>query len=347
MKFFHCTCKNSGDEQQSGYTHAESNNECQVTNMSATTAVLLLQMGGPDSLDAVEPFLRNLFSDRDIIKIGPAFLQPFIARFIVNKRAPKVMGYYEKIGGKSPIRELTEAQARALEARLGKGYRCFVAMRYSRPSTLDALAAARKAGCSRVIVLSLYPHYSRATTGSSINELERGVKKTDAPFNISYIRQFYDNPAYIAALAEKIEGGLARFADPNGVELLFSAHGLPQSFIDSGDPYLDHIQTTVKLVMERFGGMSHHLSFQSRAGPVKWLEPSTEAKIAELAANGCKNLLMVPLSFVSDHIETLYEIDIQYRDEAEKLGITGFKRTEALNSSPAFINCLAELVRAV
>ncbi len=313
--------------------------------MSDKTAVLLLQMGGADSLSAIEPFLYNLFSDRDIIRIGPAFLQPVIARFIARRRTKKVMEYYRKIGGKSPIRELTEQQASELQTVLGEGYRCFVAMRYSKPDTAEALAAISHEGISKVIALSLYPHYSRATVGSSINELERELKKSAAPYSVSYIRQFYDHPAYIAALAEKIELGLSGFPERSTVQLVFSAHGLPQSFIDSGDPYLEHIQATVRLTMEHFGGISHHLAFQSRAGPVKWLEPSTEAKIAELAAAGCRQLLMVPLSFVSDHIETLYEIDIQYREEATALGITDFRRTEALNSSPAFISCLAELVR--
>ena len=313
--------------------------------MPGKTAVLLLQMGGPDSLQAIEHFLYNLFSDRDIIRIGPAFLQPMIARFIARRRSKKVMEYYRKIGGKSPIRELTEQQAVALETALGSGYRCFVAMRYSKPDTAGALAAISREGITRVIALSLYPHYSRATVGSSINELERELKKSPAPLDVSYIRHFHGHPAYIAALAEKVEQGLAGFPDRSKVQLLFSAHGLPQSFIDSGDPYLDHIQATVRLTMERFGGISHHLAFQSRAGPVKWLEPSTETKIAELAAAGCKQLLMVPISFVSDHIETLYEIDIQYKEEAAALGITDFRRTEALNSSPAFISCLAELVR--
>ena len=138
---------------------------------------------------------------------------------------------------------------------------------------------------------------------------------------------------------------MAGFPERSSVQLVFSAHGLPQSFIDSGDPYLEHIQETVRLTMEHFEGVTHHLAFQSRAGPVKWLEPSTEAKIAELAAAGCTQLLMVPLSFVSDHIETLYEIDIQYKEEAKALGISDFRRTEALNSSTAFISCLAELVR--
>jgi ferrochelatase len=310
------------------------------------TAVLLLQMGGPDSLEAIEPFLYNLFSDRDIIRIGPAFLQPTIARFISRRRARKVREYYKKIGGKSPIRELTEQQATEMEKALGDGYRCFVAMRYSRPDTAEALNAIRREGISRIIALSLYPHYSRATVGSSINELERVLSQPQPKPILTYIRQFYDHPSYIAALTEKIELGLAGFPDRSKVELLFSAHGLPQSFIDSGDPYLDHIQTTVRLAMENFGGVSHQLAFQSRAGPVKWLEPSTEATIARLAASGCKQLLMVPISFVSDHIETLYEIDIQYREEAHSAGISDFRRIEALNSSPAFIACLAELVRS-
>jgi protoporphyrin/coproporphyrin ferrochelatase len=313
--------------------------------MSATTAVLLLQMGGPDSIDAVEPFLLNLFSDRDIIRIGPAFLQPVIARIIAKRRAPKVEGYYRKIGGKSPIREITQAQAEALEERLGPGCRCFVAMRYSRPSTVDALAAIRREGISRVIVLSLYPHYSRATTGSSINELQRVLRESGATFELTYIDRFYDRPGYIDALCERIASGLARFDSPDTVKLLFSAHSLPQSFIDEGDPYLDHILATVRLVMARFEGVDYHLAFQSRAGPVKWLEPSTEEMLERLAAAGCDNLLVIPLSFVSDHIETLYEIDIQYGEEARELGIETFCRIESLNTSPLFIDCLAGLVR--
>ncbi|GAM08559.1 ferrochelatase [Geobacter sp. OR-1] len=312
--------------------------------MSPKTAILLLQMGGPDSLDAVEPFLLNLFTDRDIIKIGPAFLQPLIARFIVKRRAPRVMENYRQIGGKSPLREYTEAQAKALEERLGPDYRCFVAMRYWHPSTLEALAAIRKEGITKVIALSLYPHYSRATTGSSVNELKRVLQDAGVQFEVGYIDSFYNHPLYIQALAEKIESGLAGFGDRSQVELLFSAHSLPQSFIDDGDPYLSHIEETVRLVMERFSGVSYHLAFQSRAGPVKWLEPSTDEMLKHLASHGCKKMLMVPLSFVSDHIETLHEIDIEYGSEAHHLGIEDFRRTESLNSSPLFIDCLADLV---
>jgi ferrochelatase len=304
-------------------------------------------MGGPDSLDAVEPFLYNLFSDRDIIKIGPAFLQPFIARMIVRRRAPKSAANYRDIGGKSPLRELTEQQAVELEKLLGDRYRCFVAMRYWNPFTDEALSAIRQEGIGRIIALSLYPHYSRATSGSSFNELEKCLSRQKLRPDVACIRQFYDHPLYIQALAEKIEQGLAGFPDRTRVQLFFSAHSLPQSFIAEGDPYLDHIQTTVRLVMQSFEGVEHHLAFQSRAGPVKWLEPSTQDKLKELAARGEKEVLMVPLSFVSDHIETLHEIDIEYREEAHKLGITDFRRMESLNSSPAFIGCLAALVQAL
>jgi ferrochelatase len=308
-----------------------------------TTAVILLQMGGPDSLEAVRPFLLNLFSDREIIKIGPAWLQPLIARMIVKRRAPKVAEKYREIGGKSPIRELTQAQASALSGELDVP--CQVGMRYWHPFTAEALSQLHKNGITKIVALSLYPHYSRATSGSSFNDLTRQLAKLDTTFKVIRIAQFYDHPLYIQALAEKIEAGLAGFSDRSHVQLLFSAHSLPQSFIDEGDPYLDHIKTTVRLVMEQFKDIQHQLAFQSRAGPVKWLEPSTDNTLRKLAANGCKHLLIVPLSFVSDHIETLHEIDIEYAEEAHKLGISDFRRTESLNSSPTFIRCLAELVR--
>lgn len=313
--------------------------------MSDKTAVLLLQMGGPDSLESVGPFLYNLFSDRDIIKIGPAFLQPLIARMIVKRRTPKSAENYRQIGGKSPLLALTEDQGRHLEKLLGSGYCCRVAMRYWHPFADEVLADLKKQGIRRIVALSLYPHFSRATSGSSFNDLTRALKAAGGGFEVRQVRQFYNHPLYIQALCERIEAGLAAFGDHSGVQLFFSAHSLPQSFIDQGDPYLDHIRETVRLVMEHFSGVSHHLAFQSRAGPVKWLEPSTGDKLKELAAAGHRQVLMVPLSFVSDHIETLHEIDIEYREVALHMGITDFRRMESLNSSPTFINCLADLVR--
>jgi len=312
--------------------------------MPAKKAVLLLQMGGPDSIDAVEPFLLNLFSDREIIKIGPAWLQPIISRFIVKKRKAHVEENYALIGGKSPLRELTEDQAASLEKALGGDYRCFVAMRYWRPSTLEALAEIRRAGITDITALSLYPHYSRATTGSSIKELKRILKEAKSDFSVKYIDSFYNNSGYIDAMEEKIREGLAQFHPLADVELLFSAHSLPQSFIDEGDPYLHHVSESVRLIMERFE-LPHHLSFQSRAGPVKWLEPSTDDMLKRLAEKGVKNLLVIPLSFVSDHIETLHEIDIEYSKKAWELGIARFERMPSLNSSATFIAALAQMVR--
>ena len=310
------------------------------------TAVLLLQMGGPDSLEAVEPFLRNIFCDRDIIRIGPALTQPLLARLIANRRARRVREQYRRIGGKSPLRQHTERQAAALEKLLGPDYRCFVAMRYWKPDTAEALESVRYQGFDRIIALSLYPHFSRATAGSSFNELTRALARCPERFPLGTIRDFHDHPLYVAALAERIEAALNDFSGQGPVELVFSAHGLPRSFIDAGDPYLEQIRTTVALVMRRFGAVRHHLAFQSRAGPARWLEPFTSDTVAGLAAKGVKRVLMVPISFVSDHIETLYEIDVEYAELARAAGIEDFRRTRSLNDSPLFIQCLAELVYA-
>jgi protoporphyrin/coproporphyrin ferrochelatase len=303
-----------------------------------------MQMGGPDSLGAVEPFLLNLFSDRDIIRLGPRFLQPVLARWIARRRAPRVEAQYERIGGRSPIRELTEAQARALEERLGDRFRCFTAMRYWRPSTFEAMAAVKREGISRIIALPLYPHYSSATTGSSRNELQRVLNLAGGGFQVFHVRDFFNHPDYIQSVAEGITEGLARFPSREDVTILFSAHSLPVSFIEGGDPYLSQVEETVRLVMERFPQYSHRLAFQSKAGPVKWLEPSTAETITKIAGDGCRNLLVVPVSFVCDHIETLYEIDITFATLAKEAGIVRFQRIPAFNTSPLFIDCLADLV---
>jgi len=312
--------------------------------MTKKRAVLLLQMGGPDSMDAVEPFLLNLFSDREIIKIGPAWLQPVIARFIVKRRARHVEENYRLIGGRSPLRKLTEEQAANLEKELGNDYRCFVAMRYWHPTTIEALAEIKKSVISDITAVSLYPHYSKATTGSSIKELKRVLAEAKVSFTVRYIDSFHNNPLYIEALQDRIREGLNQFHPLADVELLFSAHSLPVSFIEEGDPYLEQIQESVKQVMKSFD-VPYHLSFQSKAGPVKWLEPSTDEMLKSLAESGTKNILVVPLSFVSDHIETLHEIDIEYAKKAWELGIARFERVPSLNSSPKFIRCLADLVR--
>lgn len=308
------------------------------------TAVFLLNMGGPDSMGAIAPFLENLFSDPAIMRFPGAWLvrRP-LARFISKKRALKVARHYEKMGGKSPLPALTDEQAKALAAELGPDYSVHVAMRYWHPFAGEAVAEAKKAGAERIVILPLYPHYCSATTGSSLLDLEKSLKEGGlSTLPSRTVKSFETYPPYVDALAGAVEEAAKLMPD---AFFLFSAHGVPVKLIEEGDPYLDHVTATVAAVMEKFPGRQHLLAFQSRTGPVKWLSPSTEDALETLARGGVKKLLVVAVSFVSDHIETLCEIDEQYRDEAAGLGITGFARAPSLNSRPDFISALAGLVR--
>ena len=313
--------------------------------------VLLLNLGGPDSLDAARPFLYNLFSDRDIIRLGPSFLQKPIAWLISTFRSKKTIEMYRQIGNKSPILELTTAQAQALEKTLntetGTQFKVYIGMRYWHPFNKNTVEQILDDRIDRLIVLTLYPHYSKATTGSSIADLKKYIQGND--LDIRYINEWYNYPPYIDSLAELMAEGINEYKGED-FHLLFSAHSLPQSFIDEGDPYLDHIKSTIDNVVKRleespynYSDLQHHLSFQSKTGPVKWLEPSTEETIEKFSHSECKNLFLVPISFVSDHIETLYEIDIEYKELADKLGIK-LRRCKALNTSKQFINAMKQLV---
>lgn len=318
------------------------------------TGLVLLNMGGPDSPEAVRPFLYNLFSDRDIIRLGPWFLQRPLAWWIAKKRAPKSEAAYRLIGGKSPLATITEAQAKAVQKELGnKGVNIIAAtgMRYWAPRTPDTLYSLKKNDVSRVIGLSLYPHYSRATSGSSIKDFNTaaGILGLD-----SYIiDSFPDYQPYIDALAECIKDGLKDIfktkkdisADDlhEDFALVYSAHSLPKCFIDDGDPYVDHLQRTI-VALQKKTGIKGELSFQSRSGPVKWLEPATDLVLSRLSEAGKRYILVLPISFVSDHIETLYEIDILYKEALTAKGIKLF-RTPSLNTRPAFIRALSGLVQ--
>ena len=314
--------------------------------------VVLMNMGGPDSLEAVEPFLRNLFSDRDLIKLPwGGFGQGALARLVAGRRAPKVRELYRSIGGRSPIAELTDRQARGLEAALraaGVDCRCHVAMRYWKPFADDAVRALKAEGADRVLALTLYPHFSYSTTGSSLKDLARALADTGVTAPLSSIDRFGEDESYLDALAETVTAGLADFpaAERGEVPVLFSAHGLPQRYVDNGDPYEREVRATVAGVVARLDlGDRWRLGFQSKVGPVKWLGPSTEQVIHDLARRGAGKLLVVPVAFVSDHIETLQEIDLLYRDVALAAGIEDFRRAPALNDRPAFIAALACLVR--
>lgn len=308
--------------------------------------VVLFQLGGPDSPAAIEPFLYNLFCDPDIIDFPFARLgrRP-LAKLISAARARKVQHHYAAIGGSSPIRSLTERQARALQVRLqdaGLDVTCVVAMRYWHPFTAEAIASLDSAECDELVLLPLYPQYSTTTSGSSLNEWGRQYR---GAATTHCIRDFYRNTGYLASVAERIDEALRRFVTPDDVELVFSAHSVPVSVIDSGDPYQRHIEHTVELVM-RLGGWknSHRLCYQSKVGASRWLQPSLRHTIRTLGGVGMKRVCVVPISFVSDHVETLGEIDHEARELAHGIGIEQFEMVRGLNDSPTFIAALAELV---
>lgn len=307
--------------------------------------VVLLNLGGPERLADVEPFLVNLFSDRKIIRLGPWFLQKFIARRIARKRAPVSREAYKLIGGGSPLARTTAAQGAALKAMLADtgDFQVEMAMRYWPPYADETLKKLAAAGIKRLVALTLYPHYSIATTGSSLDDLKAAAARAPEDYEIAEVAAWPDQRDYIATLAKNITDGLAQFgAEP--VQLVYSAHSLPVKFIEEGDPYLEHMARTIK-ALETLTGVKGCLCFQSRSGPVEWLAPSTPEMMAKLAGEGSKNLLVVPISFVSDHVETLYEIDILYREMARDLGMR-LERVESLNLQPGFIGALRQLVLA-
>ncbi len=318
-----------------------------MVHTTRRVGVVLFQLGGPDTLAAIEPFLYNLFCDPDIIDFPFARIgrRP-LAKLISSTRAKKVQHHYSVIGGGSPIRRFTEMQARALERELAEGgldARCFVAMRYWHPFTAEAIAQVRAAGCDEIVLLPLYPHYSSTTTGSSLNEWRR-LFHDDTP--TYFVEDFYRNEAYLDSLIEKVEEALARFPNPEGAELLFSAHSIPVSIVEKGDPYQSQIKHTVELLMQRGGWPNRHrLCYQSKVGASRWLQPSLHSTIHDLAREAVREVCVVPISFVSDHVETLGEIDHEAREQAMRLGIVQFEMTSGLNDSPKFIAALAELVR--
>jgi protoporphyrin/coproporphyrin ferrochelatase len=317
-----------------------------MASATRCVATVLFQLGGPDSLEAIEPFLFNLFCDPDIIDFPFARLgrRP-LAKLISSTRARKVQQHYLTIGGASPIRRFTEQQARALETRLrasGINSRCFVAMRYWHPFIAEAVPQLLAAGCEEVVLLPLYPQYSSTTTGSSLNEWRRQFRES---MPVHCISTFYRHELYQQAISEKIDEALARFPHRHTPEIVFSAHSVPLSVIEKGDPYQTQIEETVELVMRRGGwSNSHRLCYQSKVGASRWLQPSLRHTLTELARTRTREVCVVPISFVSDHVETLGEIDHQARAEAERLGIKQFEMTSGLNTAPTFIAALADLV---
>lgn len=314
------------------------------------TAIVLFNLGGPDRPEAVRPFLRNLFTDPAILRV-PFFVRPLLARIIARARVKPATEIYARIGGKSPLLELTEAQARALEAALPDlDARCFVAMRYWHPFS-DAAARAVKAwNPDEILLLPLYPQYSTTTTGTSVRAWREAAARAGLAKPVTALCCYHSDRGYVAATASIVRDAYqsARhgLAPDVALRVLFSAHGLPEVIVRAGDPYQFHVERTVAAVVRQLGiaGLDHRICYQSRATPQKWLSPSTDAEI-ERAAREKVALLVVPIAFVSEHSETLVELDMEYRALAERLGVPGYFRAPAQNSDAGFISALAALVR--
>ena len=318
-----------------------------MTRTNRRVGVVLFQLGGPDTLEAIEPFLYNLFCDPDIIDFPFARIgRKPLAKLISTTRARKVQHHYSTIGGGSPIRRHTEQQARALELELrsqGIDTHCFVAMRYWHPFTSEAIQKVRAGNCDELVLLPLYPQYSSTTSGSSLHEWRR-LFCDDIP--VHYVENFYANDAYLDSVAEKINEALSRFPKPHRPEIVFSAHSVPISVVEKGDPYQQQIEETVQLLMNRGEWKNHHrLCYQSKVGASRWLQPSLHHTLREMSSEGVREVCVVPIAFVSDHVETLGEINHEARHLAERLGFAQFEMSAGLNDSPKFIQALGQIVR--
>lgn len=315
------------------------------------TGVLLLNLGGPEKLEDVRPFLFNLFSDPEIIRLPFPWLQEPLAWFISTRRYKTSQENYKEIGGGSPLLRITQEQASAIQEQLrAKGHEMnvYIGMRYWHPYTEEAIAQIKADQIEKLVILPLYPQFSISTSGSSFRLLEK-MRLEDPEFakiDITVIPCWYKRPGYIHAMAELIRQELDKVAEPEKVHIFFSAHGVPQSYVEeAGDPYQSEIEDCTARIMQALHRTNRHtLAYQSRVGPMEWLKPYTEEAIPQLASQGIKDLLVVPISFVSEHIETLQEIDMEYRELAEESGIENFYRVPALNTHPGFINDLADLI---
>lgn len=317
-------------------------------------AIVLFNLGGPDRMESVRPFLENLFLDPAILRV-PGFIRPWLGRFIAKRRTKAASENYAILGGKSPLLELTEEQGRSLDAALAgekaAEYRSFIAMRYWHPMSEACARAVAAWGAEEVLLLPLYPQFSTTTTGSSLAAWEAAARKAGLSVPTTTLCCWHSDPAFAEATAALVRGAWekARAELPAEIPLriLFSAHGLPESIVKAGDPYQWQVERSVAAVAERLGieGLDQVVCYQSRVTPQKWIGPSTEDEL-ERAAHDKVAVLVCPIAFVSEHSETLVELDVEYREEAERLGVPGYFRVPAQNSDPAFIAALRDLVLA-
>ena len=309
-------------------------------------AVILFNLGGPDSQESVEPFLFNLFYDPAIINIPKIFRYP-LAKFISKKRAPIAKAIYNEIGGSSPILKLTQDQANSLEQSLNtneKGfiYKVFITMRCWHPRATETVNLVKDFNPCEIVLLPLYPQYSAATSGSSISEWKEIARKNNLNTNTSIICCYPQDLKFVKAHSELIK---KKIQGLDNFKLIFSAHGLPEKNIKNGDPYQWQVEQSVKKIMKEINEnkIDYILSYQSRVGPLKWIGPSTEDVIVENSKKG-KHLIIVPIAFVSEHSETLVELDIEYEKLARKNGCKNYIRIEALGINKYFIECLSDLI---
>jgi ferrochelatase len=309
-------------------------------------AVVLMNLGGPDSLGAVRPFLFNLFSDPAIIRLPALFRLP-LAWLIAMRRAVVARDIYTQLGGSSPLLANTQAQAQALEAELGGGYRCFVAMRYWHPLTAATVGAVKTWRPSEIILLPLYPQFSTTTTGSSLEAWRDEAVRQQLGDKTRAIRSYPVARGFVAALVALVGEALdAAALEGTAVRLLFSAHGLPLKIVAAGDPYPSEVECTAVAVVEALArpGLDWRICFQSRVGPLAWLGPSIEEELQRAGRDGV-GVVVAPISFVSEHSETLVELDRDYRRLAKASGVPAYRRVATVGTDQRFIAALAELVR--
>ncbi len=317
-------------------------------------AIVLFNLGGPDSPEAVRPFLENLFTDPAILRV-PGFLRKPLGKFIARRRTAAASENYAILGGKSPLLPLTEEQGAQLEAALTRDMpeaeaRCFIAMRYWHPFASEAAQAVQAWGADEVVLLPLYPQFSTTTTGSSITDWDAACEKIGLSLPTRTLCCWHSDDAFAAATAALLrrayEDAQAELAGKAPLRILFSAHGLPESIVTAGDPYQWQVERTVAAVVAQLGieGLDHSICYQSRVTPQKWIGPSTEEALDKAAADKVA-VLVHPIAFVSEHSETLVELDVEYRELAHKLGLPGYFRAPTQNSDPAFIAALSGLVQ--
>jgi ferrochelatase len=311
-------------------------------------AVILFNLGGPDSLAAVEPFLLNLFSDPAIIGL-PKPLRGLVAKVIARRRAPTAREIYARIGGSSPLLRNTEAQAVALQESLADAgqVKVFSCMRYWHPMSDAVAAAVRAFDPGRIVLLPLYPQFSSTTTASSLKAWQGSARKVGLAAPMRLVCCYPTAPGFVSAAASLVRGGLAEADSNRRVRVLFSAHGLPKKVISRGDPYETHVRSTARAVATQLGLPEDDwtVCFQSRVGPLEWIGPYTDDEIRRAGRDGV-SIVLFPVAFVSEHSETLVELDIDYRHLAEQCGVSCYVRVPTVSIAPAFIGALADLVRA-